>query len=53
MLNEKELFQMMKEMYPQHPSKDFIASTENKLRQKAKNPIERMLTLSKQLGLIK
>ncbi|AWE07349.1 stage II sporulation protein P [Lysinibacillus sp. 2017] len=36
MLNEKELFQMMKETYPQHPSKDFIASTEKKLRQKAR-----------------
>ena len=36
MLNEKELFQMMKEIYPQQPSKDFIASTESKLRKKAR-----------------
>lgn len=28
---------MMKETYPQHPSKDFIASTEKKLRQKARS----------------
>ena len=36
MLNDKELFHMIKKAYPQHPSKDFIASTEKKLRQKAR-----------------
>ena len=37
MQNEKDLFDMIKETYPQNPSKDFIVSTENKLRQKARS----------------
>ncbi|WP_274310084.1 stage II sporulation protein P [Solibacillus daqui] len=37
MQNEKDLFETMKETYPQNPSKDFIVSTEMKLRQKARS----------------
>ncbi|GIN73098.1 hypothetical protein J14TS2_35730 [Bacillus sp. J14TS2] len=37
MRSEKEIFKMMKETYPQNPSDDFIVTTENKLRQKARN----------------
>ncbi|WP_226669415.1 stage II sporulation protein P [Metabacillus litoralis] len=37
MQNEKEIFDMIKNTYPQNPSKDFIVSTENKLRQKARS----------------
>ncbi|MEK4231326.1 stage II sporulation protein P [Solibacillus sp. FSL H8-0538] len=37
MQNEKDLFNRIKETYPQHPSEDFIASTETKLRQKARS----------------
>lgn len=36
MLSDKELLQMIKETSPQYPSDDFIASTEKKLRQKAR-----------------
>ncbi|WP_400241911.1 stage II sporulation protein P [Niallia sp. JL1B1071] len=36
MQNEKDLFDMIKDAYPQHPSNDFILSTENSLRQKAR-----------------
>ncbi|MBD8026020.1 stage II sporulation protein P [Ureibacillus sp. Re31] len=36
MQNDKELLDMIKESYPQHPSKDFIFLTEAKLRQKAR-----------------
>lgn len=37
MQNDKDLFDMMKERYPQNPSKEFIVSTEMKLRQKARS----------------
>lgn len=37
MQNEKEIIKMIKESYPQHPSKDFIRSTENMLEQKARS----------------
>lgn len=37
MQNEKDLFDIIKETYPQSPSKDFVVSTENKLRQKAQS----------------
>ncbi|MEO4054402.1 stage II sporulation protein P [Solibacillus sp. CAU 1738] len=37
MQNEKDLFNLIKEIYPQNPSKDFIVSTENKLRQHARS----------------
>ncbi|MDN4492557.1 stage II sporulation protein P [Ureibacillus aquaedulcis] len=37
MQNEKELMKMIKESHPQHPGKDFIQSTENMLRQKARS----------------
>lgn len=36
MQNEKELFNMMKKAYPQSPSKEFIVSTENNLKQRAR-----------------
>lgn len=36
MQNEKEIFNLIKETYPQSPNRDFIVSTENKLRQKAR-----------------
>ena len=37
MQNDKELFNMIKKAYPQNPSKEFIAKTENKLRRKARS----------------
>lgn len=37
MQNDKELFNMIKKAYPQNPSKEFIATTENKLRRKARS----------------
>lgn len=37
MQSEKDLFNLMKETYPQNPSQDFIASTEIMLRQKARS----------------
>lgn len=37
MQNEKEIFDMIKDTYPQNPSKEFIVLTENKLRQKARS----------------
>lgn len=37
MQNEKEIINLIKETYPQSPSKNFIVSTENKLRQKARS----------------
>lgn len=37
MQSEKEIIKMMKETYPQSPSNDFIATTENKLRKKARS----------------
>lgn len=37
MQSEKELFNLIKETYPQNPSHDFIASTEKILRQKARS----------------
>ncbi|MGA3600327.1 stage II sporulation protein P [Lysinibacillus agricola] len=36
MQNEKDLFDMLKEMYPQHPRKEFVSTTENTLRQRAR-----------------
>lgn len=36
MQNDKELFNMIKKAYPQNPSKEFIAETENKLRRNAR-----------------
>lgn len=36
MQNEKDLFDMIKDTYPEHPSNDFILSTENSLRQKVR-----------------
>ncbi|MFJ8513768.1 stage II sporulation protein P [Lysinibacillus xylanilyticus] len=36
MQNEKDLFDMLKEMYPQHPRKEFVSATENTLRQRAR-----------------
>ena len=46
MQNEKELFKMIKEAYPQNPSKEFIAETEIKLRKKARS-IKRKGTVRK------
>lgn len=37
MQNEKDLFDMLKEMYPQHPRKEFVSATENTLRQQARS----------------
>jgi stage II sporulation protein P len=37
MQNEKDLFDMLKEMYPQHPRKEFVSATENTLRQRARS----------------
>ncbi|MFS0876367.1 stage II sporulation protein P [Solibacillus isronensis] len=37
MQNDKELFNIIKKAYPQNPSKEFIAKTENKLRRKARS----------------
>ncbi|MGE7673410.1 stage II sporulation protein P [Lysinibacillus sp. NPDC094403] len=37
MQNEKDLFDMLKEMYPQHPRKEFVSTTENTLRQRARS----------------
>ncbi len=37
MQNEKDLFDMLKEMYPQHPRKEFVSSTENTLRRRARS----------------
>ncbi|MGE7696628.1 stage II sporulation protein P [Lysinibacillus sp. NPDC094177] len=37
MQNEKDLFDMLKEMYPQHPRKEFVSTTENTLRQQARS----------------
>lgn len=36
MQNEKDLFDIIKDTYPQHPSDDFFLSAENQLRQKAR-----------------
>lgn len=37
MQNEKDLFDMLKEMYPPHPRKEFVSATENTLRQRARS----------------
>ncbi|QDP41570.1 stage II sporulation protein P [Radiobacillus deserti] len=37
MSNDKDLFDLIKDTYPQHPSHDFISSTEYKLKQKARS----------------
>ncbi|MFJ8100163.1 stage II sporulation protein P [Lysinibacillus sp. NPDC096212] len=37
MQNEKDLFDMLKEIYPQHPRKEFVSATENTLRQRARS----------------
>lgn len=37
MQNEKDLFDMLKEMYPQHPRKEFVSATETTLRQRARS----------------
>lgn len=37
MQNDKEIFDMLKDMYPQHPSQKFVTSTENTLRQQARS----------------
>ncbi|MGE8036793.1 stage II sporulation protein P [Lysinibacillus sp. KCTC 33748] len=37
MQNEKDFFDMLKEMYPQHPRKEFVSATENTLRQRARS----------------
>lgn len=37
MQDEKDILKMIKDIYPQSPNRDFIVSTENKLRQKAKS----------------
>jgi len=37
MQNERDLFDMLKEMYPQHPRKEFVSATENTLRQRARS----------------
>ncbi|WP_285399278.1 stage II sporulation protein P [Lysinibacillus sp. fls2-241-R2A-57] len=37
MQNEKDLFDILKEMYPQHPRKEFVSATENTLRQRARS----------------
>ncbi|MGE8001421.1 stage II sporulation protein P [Lysinibacillus sp. NPDC093190] len=37
MQNEKDLFDMLKEMYPQHPRREFVSATENTLRQRARS----------------
>lgn len=37
MQNEKDLFDMLKEMYPQHPRKEFVSATENTLRKRARS----------------
>jgi len=37
MQNDKEIFDLLKDMYPQHPSKKFVALTENTLRQQARS----------------
>ncbi|MGE7953219.1 stage II sporulation protein P [Lysinibacillus xylanilyticus] len=36
MQNEKDLFDMLKAIYPQHPRKEFVSATENTLRQRAR-----------------
>lgn len=37
MQNEKELFDLIKDTYPQNPRKEFIVTVENKLRQQARS----------------
>jgi len=37
MQNDKEIFDMLKDMYPQHPGKKFVTSTEKTLRQQARS----------------
>ncbi|GKU80793.1 stage II sporulation protein P [Niallia sp. NCCP-28] len=46
MQNEKDLFEMIKNMHPKSPNKEFIIATENKLRQKARS-MKRKLMIKK------
>lgn len=43
MQNDKELFDMIKDTYPQHPRNEFISSTENNLRQKARSMNKKLM----------